>query len=42
MYFPFYLGEFVSELSLQMAEIEDDMPRNDSNANMRKPLLTPI
>jgi hypothetical protein len=37
-------GELVSELSLQMAESEseDDMPRNDSNANMRKPLLTPI
>jgi hypothetical protein len=33
----------MAELSLQMAEKEDDeMPRNDSNANMRKPLLTPI
>ena len=32
----------MTELSVQMAENEDDSPRNDSNANLRKPFKTEL
>ena len=40
---PLVLGEFILELNNQMREKEElEIPENDSNANLRRPLLTPI
>jgi len=40
---PMILAEFIEELHNQMREKDDiTLPRNDSNANLRRPLLTPI
>ena len=40
---PMVLAEFIMELNNQMREKEDlEIPHNDSNANLRRPLLTPI
>ena len=42
---PTLLGELVVELDSQQTEHSQqrsDLPSNDSNANLRKPLLTPI
>ena len=40
---PIVLGEFIMELDAQMGEKhQQELPKNDSNSNIRKPLLTPI
>ena len=40
---PLVLGEFIMELETQMGEKRrQELPQNDSNSNIRKPLLTPI
>ena len=40
---PIVFGEFVIELDNQFGEkVEAELPQNDSNANLRRPLLTPI
>jgi len=40
---PIVFGEFVIELDNQLGEkVEAELPQNDSNANLRRPLLTPI
>ena len=40
---PLVLGEFIIELNNQLREKEElEIPENDSNANLRRPLLTPI